>query len=284
MRDVPGHDVNYLSYAGVLGLCGSRRCDDPTLLPVQVGDVFGGSMMALSGILMALLGRERTGKGGRVDVSMTDGAMASLAIAGGLLARRRRAAGARLPAVDRDVPLLRGVPSARTASFVERRRRSKPWFWKALTSPGRGREDLGRTAVRGGGVGGGGAPRKCCGRSSSDRHAGRVGAAASRGSDACVSPVLDARRRRCSHPNTASRRMVVDVGSPLGGTERQLGLPIKIDGVPEERARRRAPAPGGTRRSEILEGLGYTGERDRRPAREGRDPEREGRGAGAADG
>ena len=25
MRDVPGHDVNYLSYAGVLGLCGSDR-------------------------------------------------------------------------------------------------------------------------------------------------------------------------------------------------------------------------------------------------------------------
>lgn len=60
MRDVPGHDVNYLSYAGVLGLCG-RKGDDPTLLPVQLGDVFGGSMMALSGILMALLGRERTG-------------------------------------------------------------------------------------------------------------------------------------------------------------------------------------------------------------------------------
>ena len=89
MRDVPGHDVNYLSYAGVLGLCG-RKGGDPTLLPVQVGDVFGGSMMALSGILMALLGRERTGKGRRVDVSMTDGAMASLAIAGGRLARRRR--------------------------------------------------------------------------------------------------------------------------------------------------------------------------------------------------
>ena len=70
MRDVPGHDVNYLSYAGVLGLCG-RNGEPPTLLPVQVGDVFGGSMMALSGILMALLGRERTGKGG-VDGHLDD--------------------------------------------------------------------------------------------------------------------------------------------------------------------------------------------------------------------
>src|SRR5512141_2018683 len=79
MRDVPGHDINYLSYAGALGLCG-RKGDDPTLLPVQLGDVLGGSMMALTGILMALVARDRTGKGRGVDVSMPDGAMASLAL------------------------------------------------------------------------------------------------------------------------------------------------------------------------------------------------------------
>ena len=79
MRDVAGHDVNYVSYAGVLGLSGRPEVP-PALLPVQVGDVYGGSMMALSGILMALLSRQRTGKGAWVDISMTDGAVASLAI------------------------------------------------------------------------------------------------------------------------------------------------------------------------------------------------------------
>ena len=79
MRDVAGHDVNYLSYAGVLGLSG-RPGEPPALLPVQVGDVYGGSMMALSGILMALLSRQRTGKGAWIDISMTDGSVASLAI------------------------------------------------------------------------------------------------------------------------------------------------------------------------------------------------------------
>jgi formyl-CoA transferase len=49
--------------------------------------------------------------------------------------------------------------------------------------------------------------------------------------------------------------MVVDVESPLGGTDRQLGMPIKIDGVPE--APRRAPLLG-EHDDEILAGLGYS--------------------------
>ena len=236
MRDVPGHDVNYLSYAGVLGLCG-RKGDDPTLLPVQVGDVFGGSMMALSGILMALLGRERTGKGGRVDV-LDDGRGDGFpCVAGGLLARRRRAAGARLPAVDRDVPLLRGVP-------VRRRRLPQRRGARGLVLEG---ADL-RARARGAGRGavrdrrGGGTRQGCAAGRVSHPPPGRVGEAACR-IDACVSPVLDL-PEALLHPNTVSRRMVVDVASPLGGIDRQLGMPIKIDGVPE--APRRAPLPANT--------------------------------------
>ena len=74
------------------------------------------------------------------------------------------------------------------------------------------------------------------------------------GIDACVSPVLDL-PEALLHPNTASRRMVVDVESPLGGSDRQLGMPIKIEGVPE--APRRAPLLG-EHDDEVLSGLGYT--------------------------
>jgi len=52
--------------------------------------------------------------------------------------------------------------------------------------------------------------------------------------------------------------MVVDVGSPLGGTERQLGLPIKIAGE-EERAPGRAPRLG-EHDDQVLAELGYSGE------------------------
>jgi crotonobetainyl-CoA:carnitine CoA-transferase CaiB-like acyl-CoA transferase len=40
---------------------------------LQVGDLLGGTLTALSALLIALLGAQRTGLGARVDVAMTDG-------------------------------------------------------------------------------------------------------------------------------------------------------------------------------------------------------------------
>ena len=247
MRDVPGHDVNYLSFAGVLGLCG-RKGDDPTLLPVQLGDVFGGSMMALSGILMALLGRERTGKGGRVDVSMTDGAMASLALPAASYL------GGGMPQERGSLPLTGMFPCYEVYRCADGGFLSvgalEAWFWKALTSA-LGREDLAGMQYATGA------------EAESVKEKLRVvfltlprdeWVKRLAGIDACISPVLDL-PEALLHPNTASRRMVVDVESPLGGTDRQLGMPIKIEGVPE--SPRRAPLLG-EHDDEVLSGLGYT--------------------------
>lgn len=76
-RDKAGHDINYLGYAGVLGLTGPRG-GDPVIAGVQIGDLGGGALMGLGGILAALYQREKTGAGRLVDISMTDGAMAWL--------------------------------------------------------------------------------------------------------------------------------------------------------------------------------------------------------------
>jgi crotonobetainyl-CoA:carnitine CoA-transferase CaiB-like acyl-CoA transferase len=247
MRDVPGHDVNYLSYAGALGLCG-RKGDDPTLLPVQLGDVFGGSMMALSGILMALLGRERTGKGRCVDVSMTDGAMASLALPVASYL------GGGMPQERGSLPLTGMFPCYEVYRCADGGFLSvgalEAWFWKALTSA-LGREDLAGKQYA---TGAEGESVKSELRAvfltlPRDEWMKRLA-----GIDACVSPVLDL-PEALLHPNTAARRMVLDVESPLGGTDRQLGMPIKIAGVPE--APRRAPLLG-EHDDEILSGLGYT--------------------------
>ena len=71
-RDRVGHDVNYLSYAGVLDLIGEK--DHPPAIPgVQIADIAGGGMNAALGILLALLARGNTGKGQYIDISMTDG-------------------------------------------------------------------------------------------------------------------------------------------------------------------------------------------------------------------
>lgn len=73
-RTLPGHDINYIGYSGILGLIGEK--DGKPIVPgVQIADIGGGALMALSGICMALFHKERTGKGQYIDVSMMDGAV-----------------------------------------------------------------------------------------------------------------------------------------------------------------------------------------------------------------
>ncbi|HEX6820143.1 MAG TPA: CaiB/BaiF CoA-transferase family protein [Ktedonobacterales bacterium] len=76
-RDRPGHDLNYIGYAGLLAHL--RRPGAPPALPgAQLADIAGGGLMAVVGILAALVGRTATGQGRVVDVSMLDGSLALL--------------------------------------------------------------------------------------------------------------------------------------------------------------------------------------------------------------
>lgn len=72
-----GHDLNYIARAGVLGY-GGEKGGAPAMPGVQLGDIGGGSLFALVGILAALYERQRTGLGRFVDISMTEGALAFL--------------------------------------------------------------------------------------------------------------------------------------------------------------------------------------------------------------
>lgn len=73
-RKRSGHDVNYISLSGLLNITG--RDETPPIIPsVQIGDVGGGSLMAIAGIFGAVYQREKDGKGQHIDVSMTDGAI-----------------------------------------------------------------------------------------------------------------------------------------------------------------------------------------------------------------
>jgi crotonobetainyl-CoA:carnitine CoA-transferase CaiB-like acyl-CoA transferase len=78
-RERAGHDLNYAGLAGLLDLTGPR--DGPPSIPgAPVADL-SGAMWAAVGILFALLERERTGLGQRVDSSLLGGALASLPLA-----------------------------------------------------------------------------------------------------------------------------------------------------------------------------------------------------------
>jgi crotonobetainyl-CoA:carnitine CoA-transferase CaiB-like acyl-CoA transferase len=65
-----GHDINYVALAGVLCQVGALD-GDPVLPNFQIADLMGGTQSALSGLLAALIGAQRTGRGRFVDVSMT---------------------------------------------------------------------------------------------------------------------------------------------------------------------------------------------------------------------
>ncbi|MDZ7830439.1 MAG: CaiB/BaiF CoA-transferase family protein [Desulfobacterales bacterium] len=77
---IVGHDVNYLSAAGVLDLIGEK--DRPPSIPgIQIADIAGGGMNGVIGILLALYARNTTGKGQYIDISMTDGSLSLLSLA-----------------------------------------------------------------------------------------------------------------------------------------------------------------------------------------------------------
>jgi crotonobetainyl-CoA:carnitine CoA-transferase CaiB-like acyl-CoA transferase len=63
----PGHDLNYVSLAGMLAADRPGSRDLPRMFMADVG---GGAMQATVAILAALVGRARTGDGASLDVSM----------------------------------------------------------------------------------------------------------------------------------------------------------------------------------------------------------------------
>jgi len=78
-RERAGHDLNYQGLAGLLDLTGPR--DGPPSMPgVALADL-SGALWSATGILMALLEREHSGKGQRVDSSLLGGALSLLPLA-----------------------------------------------------------------------------------------------------------------------------------------------------------------------------------------------------------
>jgi len=77
-RNKVAHDINYIALCGLLGQCGLR--DGPPTIPgAQVADA-GAALFAVMGILAAIVRREATGAGGRVEIAMFDAALCLTAV------------------------------------------------------------------------------------------------------------------------------------------------------------------------------------------------------------
>jgi crotonobetainyl-CoA:carnitine CoA-transferase CaiB-like acyl-CoA transferase len=233
-----GHDINYISIAGILGLTGQDG--GPPVVPcVQIGDVGAGSLMALSAILAALLGRER-GKGGRyLDVSILDGLISWLPLlaadefAGKLLARGRIQLSGKLACYN----VYRSADGGyMSLGALE----AKFWadFCQAI-----GRPDLVEKQYQ--------PDQGSLLREISDIMITRTRAQWEKifeYFDACCEPVLEF-KEMMAHPQVKARDMI---------TENSLAFPIKISGEP---AGAPSPAPGlGEHTEEVLLAAGFSQE------------------------
>ncbi len=75
-----GHDVNYLSYSGILADTGAHT-GRPVIPGIPFGDMAGGGIFTALAVMSALLEKTRTGKGQYIDVAQAD-VLASLNILG----------------------------------------------------------------------------------------------------------------------------------------------------------------------------------------------------------
>jgi crotonobetainyl-CoA:carnitine CoA-transferase CaiB-like acyl-CoA transferase len=256
-RDYPAHDMNYLSLAGVLGLIG--EADRKPAIPLNlVADYAGASLHGALGVVLALFGRERTGRGQHVDVAYLDTTISLLAATPNMrfffsdgLAPRRGGGflGGSYPYYaiyeTRDGKLL-------TIGCTE------PWLWENFCKA-IGRPDFTRFARR---------HDQFVRAANAEEEAARREIEAiikTRDrdewyeflvkADVCVGKVYDV-EEMVQDPQVTHRRMIVEVEHPRHGKIKQFGVAIKLSETPGS-VRHAAPA-SGEHTEAVLRELGMT--------------------------
>ena len=133
-----GHDINYISVGGALGVIGTDS--GPPVIPYNIiADYAGGGLHAAMAILAALMARQHTGKGQYVDIAMSDGVTYMLA---SLLSEYF---GTGVVPARGEMGLNGGAPYYNVYRCRDGRYISvgciEPWFWSTLCRT-LGREDL----------------------------------------------------------------------------------------------------------------------------------------------
>jgi alpha-methylacyl-CoA racemase len=258
-RDLPGHDINYLSIAGVLGLIGEK--DRPPAIPLNlVADYAGASMHGIAGILLALFARERTGRGQHVDVSYLDTTLSLLAATPHLrdYFRSGRWPGRGEGALAGSYPYYTTYQTADGKLFSVGC--TEPWLWENFCRA-IGRADLARFALRGGHF----QTVADAETVAAKREVQAILETKTReqwfeffkDKDVCVGPVNEP-PETFDDPQVRARDMLVEVDDPRCGPVRQVGIALKLSETPGS-IRRLGPKPG-EHTDEILGAIGYDAE------------------------
>ncbi len=245
-----GHDINYISIGGALGMIGSEGPGKRPAIPVNIiADFAGGGLMAAFAILCAVQARERTGKGQNIDVAMSDGVMSLISS----MAAMHFASGQEI--APRDSMLNGAVPHYNVYECADGRWFSvgalEPWFYANLCTV-MGREDFIEHQAM-----------------SDAAKAAEISAHFTaqfktktadewfrllNEVDVCAAPVLSL-SEAFEDPHNIARKMVLEVDVPGGGTVRQVGIAPKLSDTPGE-VRGPAPTPG-LHTDDVLGELGF---------------------------
>lgn len=250
LRQASGHDINYMALAGALQLFATPQTG-PIVPGLSIADVGGGSLMAVYGILAALLARHKTGEGQYIDVSMYDGLMTWLAYHGAdyLFANVEPRGGER--------PFIGSAPCYNVYQCADGRHISlgiiEVHFWLAFCKLVEHPEwedqqwPVGEAAALQFKV-----LRDLFASAPLADWTGRLAAA-----DVPAAPV-NTLAEAFEHPQAKARDLLYHCEHPVEGRIPQLGFPVKFSGTP---ATHRLPPPLlGEHSHDVLHRLGYSGD------------------------
>lgn len=245
-RDLVGHDINYISIGGALGIMGPEA--GPPAIPSNiVADYAAGGMMAAIGILSALMARQKTGRGQFVDISMTDGVLSMMHVMASMYFITGMA-----PQRGKDM-LTGGVPFYNVYETKDGKYISvgaiESWFYQNLCSL-LGRDDLAASQW---------SLEKIEETASTFRQLFLTKTrdewvALMKQKDTCTAPVYSM-DEVLSDPQIVDRGMVVELDHPRVGKVKQVGIPIRLSETPG--TIRRFPPRRGEHTEEVLLELGY---------------------------
>jgi crotonobetainyl-CoA:carnitine CoA-transferase CaiB-like acyl-CoA transferase len=247
-RDLAGHDINYLGYAGVAEQIGAAG-GPPTLLGFQIADLLGGAMTPAFAIMAALFDAQRTGSGRFVDVAMTDAVLAHAVMP--LLGVLREG---KAPARGAD-QLSGGIPAYNIYATKDGRHMAvgslEPKFWQKTC------EVLGLSylAPHGWVYGQEAAAVRADAQAVFSTKTQAEWTPIFEAADCCVTPILPM-QEAVENEQIRARGMVVESDHPSIGKHRQFAPPFKLSEY-DFAISRHAPARGA-HSEELLRDAGYT--------------------------
>lgn len=242
-----GHDINYMAVSGALGLTGQAG-GAPVPPAVQIADIGGGALIAVTGILSAFIARQQTGRGQYIDVSMLDGVVSWMTM---LFAQQATTDSMmkRGEGILNGGEVCYGVYETKDGLYMSLGA-LEPKFWQAFCQAIERPELIGKQFANDPDVLA--EVERIFNSRTQEEWVNFFG-----DKDICCEPVLEVSKAR-EHPQIKARRLFISLSHPHGKTIVSVGCPLKF---PEEREFPDHTPPGfGEQTREVLLEAGFTEE------------------------